>query len=282
MTQATPATSSLRQRRYPYLIAILRACFTADLWRDVRQNWRGIGVLYMFLLLAITWAIACITPLRSVNDFLEVDAPRFIRQVPPITIEDGVVYVDAPEPHVIKDPYTNATLAIIDTTGETTALPEDSPAFLLTENSLIVRQSAAETRTYDLSQVESFAIDQTRLNGWLGTVRRWYIPTIYVVLLTFSFIWRIILMLAGGGIGMLMARIMGLRLDYAAAVRLSAIAMTPGILLSTFLSLTNLRWPGFHTVLFGIALFVVYLALALRANRPAPPAIPPSAAATPN
>ena len=97
MTQATPATSALRQRRYPYLIAIPRACFTANLWRDVRQNWRGIGMLYMLLLLAITWAITCTTPLRSFHDFLEVDAPRLIRQVPPIVIQDGVVYVDAPE-----------------------------------------------------------------------------------------------------------------------------------------------------------------------------------------
>src|SRR4051795_9900624 len=70
---------------------ILAPMFHAGLARDVAQRWRGIGALYLLLLVAITGAVSAADVHFSFAKFLRDDFPTFVQDVPPINIRDGVV-----------------------------------------------------------------------------------------------------------------------------------------------------------------------------------------------
>ena len=45
------------RRRYGIVRTLLLGLFSADVWRDVAQNWRGMGLLYMLVLLTLSWFV---------------------------------------------------------------------------------------------------------------------------------------------------------------------------------------------------------------------------------
>lgn len=253
-------------RGYSYITAIFLSPVSPNLWRDVGHHWRGMGLLYMLLLLALTWPLVAIRPYRAFRHFTANEAPKFIDQVPTITIHNGAVSVDQPEPCFITDPDNGQVIAVIDTTGQVTELPANASA-LLTRNKLMTQKSPNEQRIYDLAGVKDFYVDKDILHHWMRPLRTWLFPALAPFVLFGSLAWRLILMLILGALGLGFASAFRTPLSYAASLRLSAIAMTPGILLGTFLSLANVPLGCYHAPL-GIALALIYMALAVRANRP--------------
>lgn len=261
-----PQPQERTPRRYSYLRAIVLSPCSKALWRDVGQNWRGVGVLYLLLLLAITWLITTAKIYSDFAHFLDANAPGFVAQIPGITITNGHLSLDRPEPYVIKEPSTGRPVIIIDTTGATTQPPANG--MLLTGGALIVQKSAGETRTYDLSKVQSFHLDRQQINQWVSVVRVLFFPVMLAVVLIASLIWRLLLLLLGGAVGQVFASSFQAPLSYAATMRLSAIAMTPGILLNTLLEVLDMRGLGCFGFFLGIALYLLFMALAVKANAP--------------
>lgn len=241
-------------------------------WRDVVQNWRGIGLFYLLALLALTWLIISLQITHAFHSFIDREIPKIINQVPTLTITNGVVAIDKPEPYILTEPSSKQPVIIIDTTGQTTT-PTGQAHALLTRNTLIIRQNDNELRTYDLSKVASFRLDPTILTRWVKMIRTWFFPIIFISALLFTFVWRIILLLLGAAIGMIFVSAFRARLSFAATMRLSAIAMTPGILLSTLLMLTGVNLGCSH-YLIGLGLFFLIQIFAIKANVPENPNIP--------
>jgi len=67
--------------------------YSGQLYQDVGLNWKGIGIGYLFLLLAVC-AIPKIFKLHSsLSLFIDKEATPFIEQIPKITIEKGEVHL---------------------------------------------------------------------------------------------------------------------------------------------------------------------------------------------
>jgi hypothetical protein len=236
--------------------------FSPDVWRDAARNWRGIGLLYMLVLLIITWSVVMVRGYNSYAHFVKAEAPQLVDQIPAVTITNGVVSIDKPEPCIITDPQTHKPLVIFDTTGATTEPPRSSPSVLVTRSKMLSRRHGL-VQEHDLSRVKSFYLDKHRVNGWLMSFKSWFIPLLLPLMVIFSLIGRLILMLITAGIGMGLAAMMGASISYAAMLRLSALAMTPTMLLSTFLTAAGL--PDFWNFI-GIAVVLIYLAMMVKAN----------------
>ena len=266
-----PAPAAPRERRrFPSIVAIFLAPFSPALWRDVGQRWRGIGLLYMTLLLTITWVAVGVMLHRGYQAFLRDDAPLIVDQIPAVTINKGVVSIDRPEPYEIVNPETGETLVLFDTSGETTEPPENAPSVLVAQSEIILRKNEREVETHSLKEIDSLYLDANRVRGWLDGLGKWAVPAIVLIGLIGSIIWRLILMLITALIGLAFASGFNAPLSYAALMRLSAIAMTPAILLGTILTLTGVDLP-FGTMI-GIGLTIGYLALAIKANGQPTPA----------
>jgi hypothetical protein len=253
--------------RYGKLAAMaLAPFFSGALYRDVARNWRGIAALYLLLLLAITWAATMIKLHVGFTAFARDEFPKLADDIPPITIKNGVVSSPVEQPYEIKDKQTGKVFAVLDTTGTINSLDDTPAVILLTQNKLHYRgQNANETRITDLSKVESFYLDKQKVMGWMGTLSKWFFPGAYVPAVLFSFAMRLVQALIYGAIGLAFASMFEVRLAYPAAMRLAIIAVTPVILLDTILGLAGVNIP-FWTLI-GIVIALVYLAMAVKANR---------------
>ena len=251
-------------RRYSIFHPLVLSFFSKSLYRDVGKNWRGTGLLYLLLVLALVWIPTMIAGQIGLSRWVDNDSKAITNQIPAITISKGQVSTDVTTPYFIKDPTTGEDIAIIDTTGQYETLANTNAKLLLTKSKLIVEKNAMETQTHDLSGVESFYVDRSRVEGWLLTAKRLFVPVLYPLALIFSFIFRAVQILIYALIGLLFARMLHANLDYKTLMRLAAISITPVLVLNLFLEFVPLRIPFWS--LLGIIIALGYLFFAVKAN----------------
>lgn len=205
---------------------------------------------------------------HAVSEFIQNRLPLYAEQLPVITIAKGKVSTDVPTPYVIENPETGAPFIIIDTTGAVTTL-QDTEAFALVTVDKILYRKRNTVRTLDLSDIDSLIIDYERVTEWGQFAKRWLAVILYPFATFFSFLWRTIQTLVFAAIGVLFVRHSRTRLGYKALVRLSAVAITPPVVLDALLFYFDTKiplWP-----LFFFAISMGYLYYGVRSCAPSPP-----------
>jgi hypothetical protein len=251
-------------KRYSIFHPLVLAFFSKSLYRDVAKHWRGTGLLYIFVILALVWIPTIIKGQLGMSRWVEGDSKELTKQIPAITISKGQVSTDVATPYFIKDLKTGTDIAIIDTSGTYNSLDKTDAKLLLTKSKMIMSKSATETQTYDLSGVQSFYVDRARVENWLAAARRWFVPVLYPLAVIFSFIFRAIQILIYALIGLLFANMLHAKLSYKTLMRLSAIAITPVLVLNLLFEFVPIRIPWWF--LLGIVIALGYLFFAVKVN----------------
>jgi hypothetical protein len=251
-------------KRFSTVHPLYLAFYSRPLYQDVARNWGKISFVYLFLLLAV-----CAIPIMfrihaATTDYLHSEAPKIVQQVPVITITKGVATVNEKMPYIIKDPQSGTPLIIIDTTGATTSLKGSDAIVLLTKTRLFLRRSATDTRTLDLSEIDSLTITQATVYEWIETFLEYFIYVLYPFAVLFSFLLRMVEALIFGAVGMTFARNMNVSLRYRATLSLAAVSMTPAVILDTVYQYAEVTIPFWWLVNFLVALG--YLFFAVKAN----------------
>lgn len=241
--------------------------YSSSLYRDVCRNWKGWGLAYLFFLLALYWIPETVKMQLGFSKFLDAEAPKFVRQIPTITISKGEVSIDKPVPYLIKYPGKEYPFAIIDTSGRYKSLDSTEALVLLTKTELIIRQEDSGARSIDLSPVNSFVADRQRVNGWLDTMRKWFAVMIYPFALFFSFLYYVAQVLACAMLGTLYAKRFGLDLSYETLARLSAVSFTPVVILQSVHSLLDIEFPYVSFISFLIASGYLYYAVGVNSEK---------------
>lgn len=269
-------------KRYSFFHALFMSFFSKSLYKDVGRNWRGTGLLYLFMLLVIVWIPTMIKMQIGFSRFVDWEAPAITQQIPRITIKNGEASTDVETPYFIKDQQGNP-IAIIDMTADYQNLDDTPATVLLTKKKVFVRsERRGETRSYDLASVGSFEMDRARVEGWLQTAKRFLVPVLFPIVLIATFIFRAIQILIYAGIGLLFARMLDTSLSYKTLMRLAAVALTPVLLLNLLLEFLPFSIPIWW--LFGTVIGLAYLFLAVKSNAesmpeypaPPPPYAPPT------
>lgn len=250
-------------RRYNYFHAVVLSFFSKSFYQDVGRQWRGTGLLYLLVLLVLVWIPTVIRGYLGLADFVNNTAPGVTEQIPPITITNGKASADVPMPHVIKDPKSGVTLAVIDTTDNADTSDSTVPV-VLTRTKLIMNKDERETRVYDLSTIGNFSVDRAKIDGWLAAGKTWFFPIFYPFAVLCSFIFRTIQILIYALIGILFTRMLNANLDYKTLMRLTAVAITPVLILNLIFEFVPARIP--FSSLLGIAIGLGYLFFAVKAN----------------
>jgi len=241
-------------RRYSLFHPPLLAFFSKALYRDVAWRWPGTGLLYLFLLVAVSLLPTIVMMQVGLSGFVDTSAKELVDQIPEITIRDGKVSIDEPQPYVIENKETGEPVAIIDTTGETTSLDDTKAHVLLTETTVIIRKDARETRIVDLADVREFTLNGQRVHGWLLALKRWLVVVLCPLMLGSAYVYRVVQALLYALFGLVIANIFRITLSYTALLRLSIIAVTPVIVLDTILGATGTQFPGWWPLCFLIAM----------------------------
>ena len=256
-------------KRYSIFHPLVMSFYSPSLYRDVADHWTGVGFLYLLLLLSLCWIHPMVRLHYIATGLFETLGPAVLDQVPTISIRQGEVSLSEPQPYTIEVPGGLAPLAVIDTTGQTTA--ESTQAFLLlTKRQAIVRKNPHETRTYDLSGIQDLTVDRTTVKRLLDGCRRWLSILAYPAAVLGSYVYRILQVLIYASIGLLFAHLLKAPLEYPALLRLSSVAVTPAIVADTLRGAagigSSLTW-WFLCFMLSMG----YLLFAVRVNSPAEP-----------
>jgi hypothetical protein len=239
-------------KKYSMIHIPLMSFYARDLYRDVCLNWKGVGFIYLFLLVFVCRIPSAIRVHIGFSDFINNEAPDYVSQVPQITIEDGEAFVDANQPYHIIDPQTQEVLVIIDTTGTIATLEDTEAIGLITKHEAILRKSEYETRRIAFDEIDQFTLDQQRINGWLNTIQRYLAISTFPFLVVGSFIFRIIQLLIYAAIGILFASWCRSNRPYGSLLRLAVVAITPCIITQTVLAMMRIHIP-FAGLLYFVA-----------------------------
>ena len=182
-------------------------------------------------------------------------------QIPQISITDGEVSIDLPQPYYITMPDSNEAVAIIDTTGSIDSLEDPNVFCLLTKTDFIMRGSGFETRSFDLSQIETFELDSNRIMGWLRTGKKFVFIVLYPLALGGEYVYRIIQVLIYAAIGLAFASSNRVKLPYSSLLRMSVMAVTPCIIVASTVGLVTDIVPGMLYLMAALT----YLFFAVRA-----------------
>ena len=274
-------------KKYSIFHTLVMWCFSPSFYRDVGRNWKGIGAGYLLLLMILACIPTAIAVKRGCSHLLQAEGKQIIDQIPPITIKDGEVSTPVEQPYVITSP-DKSKRAVIDTTGQVTSLAEADALVLLTKTKIIYRQSEHETRTQDLSHIQGeFEFDKEDVTRWAKTIDRYLAYALYPVILIGSYIGRLMQILLYGLVGLIFSAMFSARLRYSGLVRLSAVAVTPVVIVDAVLELlpavhTDWRWTWGGIL---IAMVLLFYGAAVNRGGPAqveaatlPPVVPPGQA----
>ncbi|MDH4231823.1 MAG: DUF1189 domain-containing protein [Nitrospirota bacterium] len=249
-------------RRYNFLDSVYLSFYSKPFYQDVAGNWKGLCFTYLLFILCILWIPGTSRMHSELSDFLSAEAPKYVKQVPTITILHGKASIKEPVPYYINSTEKNTPFAIIDTSGRITSLDKTSAVLLLTDSKLIIKNRPSESRTFDLAEIDNVTIDQKVLREWIDSFDTLFPVILFPFVLLFSFFFHIIQVLVSAGIGTVFAKRLHATLNYKALVRLSAVSLTPAVILQTLHALLDIPFPYRTPISFLISLGYLYYAVA--------------------
>lgn len=250
---------------FSLLKAIPLSFYSRSLYQDIGRNWRGLGLTYLLLLVALTWLPYTYVWHKAVVYFADNTAPAIITQLPTIHVAQGKLTTDQLKPYLIKDLKTAETLAIIDTTGQYTSLDHTSAVLLVTSDKLLYRSAPDKTTEHSLSGIQNnYRLDQATITANLNELKTYFAIICFIVGTLGFFILRVIQTLLGSIIGAILANAKTVLLPYSAVMRLSAVALTPAIIFATVLDFMHRAFP--YQGLAKVVIALIYIYFAIKAN----------------
>jgi hypothetical protein len=245
-------------KKYKLYQAFVLSFFSSGFYKDVGLHWKGTGFAYLLLLLAICWIPTLIQFQFSVTDYIQNKAPAITSQIPQINIINGKASVNVAQPYTITDLDSGTVIAIIDTTGKTVSLVGTKAHVLLTKTEVMYKKSSIETRSFSLLNVQHFILNQEKVTSWLTIFRKYGTVALFPVAVAGSFMFRIVQLLIYASIGLLFAKWCNTRLPYVGLLRLSAMAITPVIIISTLVGISNFKVPWQNLLYFIMAMAYLF------------------------
>ncbi len=258
------------------LVAAVALAFgSKKLYREVGKSWGGRIFGYLILLELFCWVFLAAEMHQDFGWWMANKAPAIIDQIPNITIKNGEVQTDVEEPYLIQNPWEPDArpMFIIDTTGTYTQLDDHAEAGLLTKNKLYARQQSNlnEVRMYDLSTVQDFTLNAEIVRHWADRIAALVFWVLLPVCAIGAFLWRLLLGLWYGLLGLIINAFLAEKSDFGAIYRTAIMAMTPAILVGMLKSLTDVHIPYFWFISFLLAMgFMIFGLWAQSTDKPEP------------
>lgn len=248
-------------KKYGITDPLYMAFYSPDIYRDVVRFWRGFCLLYLLSLVTLCTIPGMVKLHNQLGAFVANDAPAYVRQMPTLTIAKGVLTLPERRPYIITDPATNEIAMVIDTSGQYQTLEQAKARILLTERQLHI-QTGTEPVAVNLSQVEDMTLDQAKMYETLEVLAEWAAITFFPAAVFLAYLYRVVQMIFFACLTLAYARIVGLALGISASARLSAVAMTPMVVLFTLTGFFDVPIP--LPWLIGTALTVSYIFIGIR------------------
>lgn len=245
---------------YSYIQSLYYSFYSKPFYQNVAGAGKGLCFGYLLFILCLLWVPETSRIHSEVTEYISAEAPKYVKQVPVITIAQGKVSIKEQVPYFINVPDKNTPFAIIDTSGQITSLDKTSASVLLTGSQFIIKNSSSKSRALDLQGVD-LVIDQKVIYNWLETFDTLFPIILFPFVLFSSFLFHVIQVLLSAGIGTLIVKQFHAKISYKTLVRLSVVSFTPAIVLQTIHALADIPFPFRTPISFLISLGYLYYAV---------------------
>lgn len=249
--------------RFPFLDALYLAFYSRPFYRNVARFARGMLIGYFLFLICIAWVPQTISLGNDFREFLDNEAPKYLRQMPKITIRGGKASIAEPVPYYIQSP-DGSPFAIIDTSGTIRALPEGKTMFLVTEMHLIVRTTETSVKEMSLADFGDVDIDRQSVTEWLEAFSSVFAIILFPFAVFFSFLLHLPLVFVCTLYGNIITKRFGLVLDFKSLFRLAVVAFTPAMILQTAHGALDIPFP--YRIPITLLVSLGYLSYGIFAN----------------
>lgn len=268
---------------YSYWSALYHSFYSRRLYVDVGTRWRGLGILYLLLLIAICSIPIFIRLGIHFNDLFKEKITQPMSQIPVFYIQNGEMVFDKPMPYLIKNDKGEVVVAI-DSTGTindfrdypslTILINKNKMSFKLPNAQLLMMKDQQSNNSTPLVQpfdpktnmvfegkkiVEEDSITQLKYASE---------ALIYPVVVSLFFSIFMIFFLVLGFLGQIFSSIFfSFKLSLLTSVRLLVVAGTPMLVLFFVLLLFHSIFPGLGLILFALlAAYYCFAIYSLRAE----------------
>jgi hypothetical protein len=234
------------------------AFFSKALYRDVGRNWKGHGVVYLFSLVALCMIPFVLTAQSAISGFLNKEAPKIIRQMPDVTIRKGILSIDRTEPYFVRDEKTRDPIILFDAYDKASPKERATVPILVLRSEIIVRGEGGQVKHLALSDVDGFYSDRRLLYEWLDALDESIAMLLYPFAVVFSFVFRLFEIVIFAAVGRAFAKSLNCRLSYPDLMRLSAVALTPPMVVGAVFNVAGVVIPFWWAAGFPITLAFLY------------------------
>ncbi|MBV8938722.1 MAG: DUF1189 family protein [Alphaproteobacteria bacterium] len=258
-----------------YLQAIPRTFYSHALYREVLQDWQGIGFGYLLLVLAILCVPVTAAILFSLSSaaaqFSAGDFDYIFNQIPPMTFHDGTLNTEVPQPYYIRDRQSQTPLVVIDTTHDVLQWAKTGGDALVVGQHQILHKDKArgETRIYDFPAKGDFTLTRDNARSIAERIAAYVkiltVIFLYPLLLLAVMVYRMAQMLLYGLLTLGMGKIVKVPMEYQDAVRLACVACTPVLAADALTMMMMIHLPGL--VFFALAMVCIYCAVKANTER---------------
>lgn len=220
------------------------------------RQWRGLALGYLAVLAALVWLPNAASLQQDLTWIRETFVPAVIDDLPRIEIRDGQAFVMAETPMELTGPDGDL-VAILDPDADPDRLDEMTAGLLLTRTHLYV-ETFQGTRSLDLSTIGNAVITPDTVRSAASATTIWIGWLVYPVGAAFNILYRVVQVLIYAIATVVLGRTVGIGLSYAAAARLTAIAITPVIFLALVQDVTGFVIPAWWIVAVATTFIYVY------------------------
>lgn len=235
------------------------------------REWKGIGYGYLFVMILLSTLCIGIWVHTWTNVAIGQIEKLILPQLPTMTFKEGHLSIDKDLPYVMT--VNGNTIVRFDKTDAPSADPADFAPVVLGETgcaTYIRGRGLVKQLTYEkmhrggwiqewiYKKIFSAVIEPLGIAKYIAFLKNWFGLIVAAVLLPihFGFVATQTLLLAL--IGRLFTSTMSFILSYSKLVRVSVVAVTPGVVLGTILIVTNQffpLWLGIYSVMAACYLF---------------------------
>ncbi len=264
---------------FNYWQAMYLSFFSPKLYVDVFKRWKGMGVLYLLLVILIISTPISFRAADFMMKYIDLQLIMPFKKMPTLYIQNGQISIDKKVPFIIKNDE-GKIIAIIDTSGKINEFSSKYPdlSVLVTKDAFYFRQpqptmflglpvsTMGDSITKQpIGPNDTEVISPTKLinQDSVKNLRRLAIvftfpvifATIYAIYLVFLFTLPML--------GQFFANVFfSFSLKYKQSCRIFAVALTPQICLFLVLMAFDLSIPGIGLVHMILVLFYYSMALA--------------------
>lgn len=269
---------------YNYWSALYKSFYSRRLYVDVGKRWKGLGIVYLLLVIALFTIPFFVKITMSFNQSFQEQILDPLLKIPVFYIQNGDVIFDKPMPYLINN-KNNQTVVIIDTTGTVNDFTSKYPhlsilinknqiAFKLPNPQLFTVGNEAAPMAKGAPMVQSFdkganlvfdgrkIVEENSVTGLKYGSQVMLYPIIVGIFFSIFIIFFLVLALLGQTFSTIF---FSFKINFASSCRLLIVAGTPMLLLLILMLTFNGIFQGSGVLLFF--LLIAYYSFALYALR---------------